>query len=118
MLLLTNILNALAQSLISALVKPLNTHCFLENGLVSEYDPNCQFITSSTINVFKCLDQLKKDNIIKKTILSTPSEQKRVVSPPVSNVKNNEDKNHKTVSHQKNEIITSSTKSDDEWESF
>ncbi|MBP9490692.1 MAG: cache domain-containing protein [Aliarcobacter sp.] len=106
-------------------------HDFVHNSVQDYINEDCKEISnkdilnnlsqkldSSTINVFKCLDQLKKDNIIKKTILSTPSEQKRVVSPPVSNVKNNEDKNHKTVSHQKNEIITSSTKSDDEWESF
>ena len=72
-----------------------------------------QKLDESTINVFKYLDQIKKDNIVKK-VVSEPSEQKKVVSAP------HVQSAPKSFVHetQKPAVIKSSSKEDDEWESF
>jgi methyl-accepting chemotaxis protein len=72
-----------------------------------------QKLDESTINVFKYLDQIKKDNIVKK-VVSEPSEQKKVVSAPHVHT------SPKSFVHetQKPAVIKSSSKEDDEWESF
>ncbi len=72
-----------------------------------------QKLDESTINVFKYLDQIKKDNIVKK-VVSEPSEQKKVVSAPHAHT------SPKSFVHetQKPAVIKSSSKEDDEWESF
>ena len=80
-----------------------------------------QKLDESTINVFKYLDQIKKDNIVKKTISESNSQNSVISSAKPSVAKTFEHKStsvHSTVSHQKTNVITSSKKDDDEWESF
>ncbi len=80
-----------------------------------------QRLDVSTIGVFKCLDQLKKDNIVKKTITESNPQTSVIPSVKPSVTKTFEHKStpvHSTVSHQKTNVITSSKKDDDEWESF
>ncbi len=82
-----------------------------------------QKLDESTINVFKHLDQLKKDNVVKK-VVSAPSEQRKVVSPahtasvPKSFVLESHKNDNTSVSNKKSTLIASSSKDDDEWESF
>jgi len=82
-----------------------------------------QKLDESTINVFKHLDQLKKDNIVKK-VVSAPSEQRKTISPShiPSTSKSFVQESHKTVNpslaNKKSNVIVSSSKDDDEWESF
>jgi methyl-accepting chemotaxis protein len=82
-----------------------------------------QKLDESTINVFKHLDQLKKDNIVKK-VVSAPSEQRKTISPShiPSTSKSFVQESHKTVNtslaNKKPNVIVSSSKDDDEWESF
>ena len=81
-----------------------------------------QKLDSSTIEVFKCLDQIKKDNIVKKTVQEVNFEQKISSTPNLSVPKSFEQSkpksSHTTANNQKSTIITSSSKDDDEWESF
>ena len=90
----------------------INEDCkeYSDNKLLNSLS---QKLDESTINVFKYLDQIKKDNIVKK-VVSESSEQKKVVSaPPVHT-------SPKSFVHetQKPAVIKSSSKEDDEWESF
>ncbi|NCB14117.1 MAG: chemotaxis protein, partial [Erysipelotrichia bacterium] len=81
----------------------------LLNGLSQKLD-------NATLEVFKALDQLKKDNNFEES-----SNVKKTVSAPV-----NLDKIEKqvkpvlkaNVSNEKTKIVSSKTKDDDEWESF
>ncbi len=90
----------------------INEDCkeYSDNNLLNSLS---QKLDESTINVFKYLDQIKKDNIVKK-VVSESSEQKKVVSAaPVHT-------SPKSFVHetQKPAVIKSSSKEDDEWESF
>ena len=90
----------------------INEDCkeYSDNNLLNSLS---QKLDESTINVFKYLDQIKKDNIVKQ-VVSESSEQKKVVS--TSHVQSAP----KSFGHetQKPAVIKSSSKEDDEWESF
>ena len=80
-----------------------------------------QRLDLATVEVFKCLDQLKKDNIVKRTMIESNLENRVAPSQKPSVAKTFEHKStsvHSTISHQKTNVITSSKKDDDEWESF
>jgi methyl-accepting chemotaxis protein len=81
-----------------------------------------QKLDTSTIEVFKCLDQIKKDNVVKKTVQEVNFEPKISSTPnlsaPKSFEQNKPKSSHTTTNNQKSTIITSSSKDDDEWESF
>ena len=98
----------------------INEDCkeYSDNKLLNSLS---QKLDESTINVFKYLDQIKKDNIVKKTISESNSQNSVISSAKPSVAKTFEHKStsvHSTVSHQKTNVITSSKKDDDEWESF
>ena len=90
----------------------INEDCkeYSDNNLLNSLS---QKLDESTINVFKYLDQIKKDNIVKQ-VVSESSEQKKVVSAP------HVQSAPKSFVHetQKPAVIKSSSKEDDEWESF
>jgi methyl-accepting chemotaxis protein len=76
-----------------------------------------QKLDDSTMKVFHCLDQLKKDNINTKPVLS----EKTAPSLKQSNTINsnmNVPENKHLATKQKTTVITSTKKDDDEWESF
>ena len=76
-----------------------------------------QKLDNSTINVFNCLDQLKKDNSSKKSVSENISHKTQTIAKaeiPKSFV---ETKNENTPVSSNNQSI-SSKKEDDEWESF
>ena len=81
-----------------------------------------QKLDSSTVEVFKCLDQIKKDNVVKKSVQDVNFEPKISSIPNLSAPKSFEQSSskssHTTANNQKSTIITSSSKDDDEWESF
>ena len=87
----------------------INEDCkeYSDNNLLNSLS---QKLDESTINVFKYLDQIKKDNIVKK-VVSESNKQKSVQSASTA---------PKTFVHetQKSTPIKSSSKDDDEWESF
>lgn len=77
-----------------------------------------QKLDNSTINVFKFLDQLKKDNVAKKTISEVSSSHKTQTTVKTESsksfVENKRENTHLTSNNQ----VTSPKKEDDEWESF
>ena len=77
-----------------------------------------QTLDSSTINVFKYLDQIKKDNIVKKSIsevnISTKAQSTVKTETPKSFVQHK----YETTPAPASKQITSQKKEDDEWESF
>jgi methyl-accepting chemotaxis protein len=81
-----------------------------------------QKLDNATIEVFKCLDQIKKDNIVEnKQQVEKVDKEKSVASiqPSVKTFENSVQKNtNVTANNKKSTVITSSAKDDDEWESF
>ena len=81
-----------------------------------------QKLDNATIEVFKCLDQIKKDNIVEnKQQVEKIDKEKSVASiqPSVKTFENSVQKNtNVTANNKKSTVITSSAKDDDEWESF
>ena len=81
-----------------------------------------QKLDNSTIEVFKCLDQIKKDNVVENKQYVEKITKEKSVAPTQNSVKTFENNAHKTIntttSNKKPTVITSSTKDDDEWESF
>ena len=81
-----------------------------------------QRLDSATIEVFKCLDQIKKDNVIEnKQQVEKIDKEKSVASiqPSVKTFENSVQKNtNVTANNKKSTVITSSAKDDDEWKSF
>ena len=77
-----------------------------------------QKLDNSTINVFKFLDQLKKDNVAKKSISEVSSSHKTQTTVKTESsksfVENKRENTHLTSNNQ----VTSPKKEDDEWESF
>ena len=73
-----------------------------------------------TNNVFKCLDQIKKDNITKESILnsSNKTEVKEVVLKTVESQSPKTSKQAPAYEPKKPTIIKPTVKDDDEWESF
>lgn len=100
----------------------INEDCkeYSDNNILNSLS---QKLDESTINVFKYLDQIKKDNVIKNVIPET-SEKKKITSAPQiqSTQKSFVHESHKSdnasLSNKKSTVITSSSKDDDEWESF
>ena len=81
-----------------------------------------QKLDNSTIEVFKCLDQIKKDNVVENKQYVEKITKEKSVAPTQNSVKTFENNAHKTINtttnNKKSTVITSSTKDDDEWESF
>jgi len=79
-------------------------------------------LDSATIEVFKCLDQIKKDNIVenKPQVEKVREKSLSSIQTSVKTFTNNTSKsiNTTTANSKKSTVITSSTKDDDEWESF
>lgn len=78
-------------------------------------------LDSATIEVFKCLDQIKKDNVIenKQYAEKTNKDKSSVTVQTEKRFSNSTSKSiNITANIKKSTVITPSTKDDDEWESF
>ncbi len=78
-------------------------------------------LDNATMEVFKCLDQIKKDNMVKKVVADVSNVAKATHAQALSSSKVFEpvkNTNHTISTNQKSTVIASSTKDDDEWESF